>query len=93
MDAPSQRSGRKRRTSTAKEDDVTTHRRMPFRILWIFAIRSSISIYDTRSSIKLGASSSFLGALSIGTKVLNLRPAILAIEASISGLFIPIFAV
>lgn len=77
--------------NTAKEDDVRTHSRIAFRINLEFCdqMLEQQKVYQVVN--QHGRPSEFLGALSIGTKVLDLRPAILAIKASILDLSISVF--
>ena len=77
--------------NTAKEDDVRTHSRIAFRINLEFCdqMLDQQKVYQVVN--QHGRLSEFLGALSIGTKVLDLRPAILAIKASILDLSISVF--
>ena len=77
--------------NTAKEDDVRSHSRIAFRINLEFCdqMLDQQKVYQVVN--QHGRLSEFLGALSIGAKVLDLRPAILAIKASILDLSISVF--
>lgn len=77
--------------NTAKEDDVTTLSRMAFRINMEFCdqtLNQQILYQIVNQGWRVFE---FSGSLSTGTKVLDLRPAILAIKASTSDLSIFLF--
>ena len=81
--------------NTAKEDEVRTHSRIAFRVILEFCDQMLDQMLDQQKVYQVvnqhGRLPEFLRALSIGTKVLDLRPAILAIIASILDLSISIF--